>query len=267
MAWVKLDDQFTDHPKVIEAGPMASWLFVCGLTYCARLLTDGFIPSGQVRKLADLDGAPDLATHLVTVGLWERCEGGFLVHDYLEYQPSAEKVKAERAATAKRQADWRARHAGGDTIGQDPLAPLSPNGVSNAVTNGHVTPAPYPSRSRPVPNDVSEISEKSPLAGSRQPYPADFIEFWHAYGATNGPKKPAFVAWQRLSKADKAEALAALPAWHQSQSWRDGFKPYPQKYLSQRYWEGEPAAAVKTAYGNGPRNQSDVFQAIARGEL
>jgi hypothetical protein len=55
MTWVKIDDGFADHPKVIEAGPMASWLFLCGLTYCSRQLTDGFIPAGQLRRLADVD--------------------------------------------------------------------------------------------------------------------------------------------------------------------------------------------------------------------
>lgn len=79
MAWVKLDDQFADHPKVIQAGPLAGWLYICGLTYCSRLLTDGFIPSGQVRRLADLKNADALAQRLVQVGLWEACEGGFRV--------------------------------------------------------------------------------------------------------------------------------------------------------------------------------------------
>ncbi len=96
MAWIRLDDQFPDHPKVVEAGPLASWLYVCGIGYCNRLLTDGFIPSGQVRKLADLDGAGELAARLVAVGLWDEAEGGYRIHDYLEYQPSAEEVKADR---------------------------------------------------------------------------------------------------------------------------------------------------------------------------
>lgn len=102
MPWAKLDDGFTDHPKVMAAGPLASWLFVCGLTYSARMLTDGFIPTTQVRKLADLDNAMALADRLVEVGLWERCDDGFLIHDYLEYQPSAEKVRTERKAAQER---------------------------------------------------------------------------------------------------------------------------------------------------------------------
>jgi hypothetical protein len=84
VSWIKIDDQFPDHPKVITAGPAAGWLYVCGLCYCGRYLTDGFIPSGQVRRLADLKDPQKLADALVSVGLWEVAEGGYQVHDYLD---------------------------------------------------------------------------------------------------------------------------------------------------------------------------------------
>ncbi len=41
MSWIKIDDQFSDHPKIIEAGPLAGWLYVSSLCYCGRYLTDG----------------------------------------------------------------------------------------------------------------------------------------------------------------------------------------------------------------------------------
>ena len=63
MSWIKIDDQFADHPKVLQAGPLASWMYVCGLTYAGRYLTDGFIPAGQVRKLADVDNATKEEKH------------------------------------------------------------------------------------------------------------------------------------------------------------------------------------------------------------
>ena len=55
MSWVKIDDHFSDHPKVVQAGPEAAWLYICGLCYCAKYLTDGFIPKRQVKRLADVD--------------------------------------------------------------------------------------------------------------------------------------------------------------------------------------------------------------------
>jgi hypothetical protein len=118
MTWVRLDDGFPDHPKVDAAGPLAAWLYVCGLAYCARFLTDGHIPADRVARLAAVAEPLALAARLVEVGLWERTTGGYRVHDYLEFQPSAERVRRERTQNAHRQEDFRARR----------------NGASNGVT-------------------------------------------------------------------------------------------------------------------------------------
>ena len=148
MVWVRLADDFTDHPKVVAAGPLASWLYVCGLTYANRYLTDGFVPAGQVRRMADVDDAMGLAERLVKVGLWEPVEGGYRIHDYHGYQPSAEDVKKEREETARRQAEYRARKR---------------NGGSNGVTNGERSGAPYPARPVPGPGpDPAGIPSPQP---------------------------------------------------------------------------------------------------------
>ncbi len=118
MVWVKLDDGFTEHPKVVQAGVPAAWLFLAGLGYCARHLTDGLIPEAEVRRLTHSPQARRQADRLLAVGLWERAPGGYRVHDYLEYQPSAAQVKAERRAAAERKARWRG----------------VPDGVRDAVT-------------------------------------------------------------------------------------------------------------------------------------
>ena len=57
----------------------------------------------------------------------KRVVGGYQIHDYAEYQPSREKVVAERKKTAERVNRWRER-----------------NGVTNGVGNGVGTPAPVP---------------------------------------------------------------------------------------------------------------------------
>lgn len=105
MTWVKLDDHFPDHPKVLAAGPLAAWLYVCGLAYASRYLTDGFVPAAQVPRLADLKQASALAERLVDAGLWEQTDGGYQIHDYLEYQRSAREVdelSAKRAEAGRR---------------------------------------------------------------------------------------------------------------------------------------------------------------------
>ncbi len=109
MSWVKLDDQFADHPKVLSAGPVAAWLWVCGLAYCARYLTDGLIPTSALKKLADVEDPQSLAAKLVEVGLWDEAEGGWMVHDYHEWQPTGEEVREKRKKSLERMAKWRDR--------------------------------------------------------------------------------------------------------------------------------------------------------------
>ena len=133
MAWVRLDDQFTDHPKVVAAGPLAAWLYVCGLTYCARHLTDGLIPVAQVRQMA-ASGAGKLAAALVAVGLWEEAPGGYRVHDYLEYNPTRAQVLALRQQRAV------AGQRGGQQKASKLLASRQAAANDNVVANGYPVP-------------------------------------------------------------------------------------------------------------------------------
>ena len=50
--WVKLDDHFFQHPKILRATPEAKLLYLAGLTWCAANLTDGLIPAAALPVLA-----------------------------------------------------------------------------------------------------------------------------------------------------------------------------------------------------------------------
>lgn len=129
MPWVRIDDQFPDHPKIVAAGPAAAWLHVTALCYCNRLLTNGFIPADQVPRL--VPGASKLIDRLVNARLWHRTTrdgvDGYEIHDFLKYQPSRDEVLAERQKNADRQERFRAAKK------------AKRNGKSNAVTNTDVT--------------------------------------------------------------------------------------------------------------------------------
>lgn len=105
MAWFKVDDGFHSHPKTLDAGNEAIGLWArCG-SYCSHYLTEGFVK----RDVALLYGDMALVDVLVKVGLFEPVEGGWQMHDFLNYNPTREKVLAEREAAAKRQRDARER--------------------------------------------------------------------------------------------------------------------------------------------------------------
>lgn len=162
MAWVRLDDGFPEHPKVARAGDLAAWLYVCGLTYANRQATDGYIPASIVPRLTGLKNPLVLAKKLVAVGLWEPADDdGYRIHDYLDYQPSSDRVRRERDANAARQSSWRTRRNG-----------VTPP-VSNAVINEWVTGAPYPVPVTTQPEDAKELEGPDAVGAAAPPAAAD----------------------------------------------------------------------------------------------
>jgi hypothetical protein len=100
VTWVKLDDHFADHPKIERLSSDAFRSFIHGLCYCSRQLTDGHIPKRSLRRIA----SKRVEVELKAAGLWEQNSDGILVRSYLEYQPSAQKIREKRAADSARKA-------------------------------------------------------------------------------------------------------------------------------------------------------------------
>lgn len=163
MAWVRIDDQLSDHPKIVAAGPDAAWLYISGLCYAARYLTDGFIPQAQVRRLSDIKNPSSAAKRLVSNDLWDAVEGGYMIHDYLEYNSPATTVKEHRQRNADRQAKWRDKRVDNDgsNASRNGVTNDPHNDIANAATNGPVT---MPQTHTPIreSNDSLATAEKPP---------------------------------------------------------------------------------------------------------
>ena len=155
MTWVRLDDNFPDHPKVEALSDAAFRLHVTAMCYSARLLTDGFVSASRARRLCEQPDAEALIDELVASGCWDATERGYVIHDFTEYNPTAEQVKRDREENARRQAEFRNRRRGGSG-GES-------NAVTNASRNALVTP------SRPVPG--IPIEDKSSIGGADAPSP------------------------------------------------------------------------------------------------
>lgn len=103
MVWAKLDDQFHSNKKLAQLGPRllpGAGLHSLAISWCASELTDGYIPTLQVRRLAGKDTST-LERALVDVGLWEVAENGYYIHDFLDYNPCREEVLAQREARSE----------------------------------------------------------------------------------------------------------------------------------------------------------------------
>jgi hypothetical protein len=107
MTWVKLDDQFPDHPKVVGLSDAGLACWIRGLCYASRHLTDGYIPVAALRGL----GTTKAADELLATGLWTDAEDGWQVSNYTEHQRSRADVEADRASAAERARKSRERRA------------------------------------------------------------------------------------------------------------------------------------------------------------
>lgn len=108
MPWFRLEDSFYDNPKVRRAGNAAVGLWVRCATWSARHLTDGVVAA----DIAHDYGTQREIDRLVTSGLWTPNGSGFIIPDYLEFNPSAEQVRADRAKARERARKLREKRGG-----------------------------------------------------------------------------------------------------------------------------------------------------------
>lgn len=140
MSWVWLDDGIDEHPKVARAeaavGDSGLATMVRAIAYSNRNLTDGFVPTTVAAALTRHRKPAAVAQALVAAVLWEPVEGGFLVHDYADYQELREEIEAKRAKGAAKVRRHRDRKRAGNASVTGYTA------VSEALPDTSVTPAP-----------------------------------------------------------------------------------------------------------------------------
>ncbi len=150
MSWAKLDDAILDNRKILKLDVTSFGFHVAAITWCARNLTDGFIPHGKVATLVRTRGVDpyEIATELIAAKLWRETAEGYEIHDYLAYNPSRAKVLAEREREAERK---RARR--------------SPDGVRADSARSLPHPDPDPD---PVPEEIRDppLTTFAPPGGS-----------------------------------------------------------------------------------------------------
>jgi hypothetical protein len=244
VSWAKLDDHFYCHRKVLAAGLAATGLFSRSLSYAAAHETNGQI----AREVADLlsYGDAELCTRLVDVGLWEAAGDGYLVHDYLRFNPSARQLEKQRRETAARVRKYRQRNESGraarsadvtrngsESVTRETRRPVTMGRVGSGSASGSLLPSDSGSGRRGV--------------GRKAAAPSDFERFWHAYPKRKN-KQDALNAWLKLAPdAAVLEAIEAALVWQRVQpDWvKEGgqFVPYPATYLNGRRWEDEPTEA------------------------
>jgi hypothetical protein len=173
MTWVKLDDGFTEHPKVIGLpSDAARWFHVRALCYAARYRTDGVITAAILRGLG---GKPATAEALVAAGLWDELDvvDAWQIHDFAEYNPRQEttpELSARRAEAGRKGGLARVANTQAPTK-QNQAKPSKQNQANDQADllprrRGRAS-RPVPSRPLPVPgNNSRRLSSSSSLPGA-----------------------------------------------------------------------------------------------------
>lgn len=281
MSWLRVDDAFARHRKVLQI-PRARRKTAIGLwtlagTWVAQNLTDGALPAYM---LDEFDATDEEVSDLLTVNLWERDGDDYLIHDYLDYNPSREQVLAEREAAKERQRRAREKSAAkraADSAAADP-SPRSPevrpksrrdSAVTHGGTSGEVTAAsrsPRPDPTRPIPVVPTELPEgqETPSPGDDEPLPLDgllvtpggatdrpprrspdeeFDAFWDAYPRKVG-KQDARRVWDQQRRKTSPDAIRdGAVRYRDDPNREDQFTAHPTTWLRRGGWDDDPLPA------------------------
>lgn len=139
MAWVRIDEEFYDHPRWAEAPGDSIALWLAAMAWCNRNDSiHGFIPAAKTSGLVNVRNVKRTCADLVERGAFEPTAGGYIIHDYEDYQ-QPEKVKEIRekkvaAGKAGAKARW---HPNG-------IAGAIADGMADAIANEWPVPVPVP---------------------------------------------------------------------------------------------------------------------------
>jgi hypothetical protein len=209
MGWVRLDDNFADHPKVIGLSDTAFRLFITGLCYSNRQLTDGLL-SYQIVSNWVGDNPMKPSDELEAQGLWERDDVGFYIRSYTEYQPTKDKVNEKRDQARERLRRYREKRVGNADETPPPTQPNPTQPNPNKDIKNYLEPAENEYELTPAPRvktakeAVIRISDK--LGEARKAG----INAWNL-------SKLVEDEWDALHQNNDIGGCIALTAWYVSE--------------------------------------------------
>lgn len=253
MTWARLDDGFHDDPKIIGVDLAAVGLFAVSLTHAGRQLTDGKLSRAVAQHLSR--GNHELIAQLVAANLWEEQPDGYVIRNYLRFNPKAKDVKRKRKEAKDRMRSLRSRSRE-QRENKSECAREQSNTGCLGDGSGRDSTALKPASSR----NARAIPTADPIG---------FLDFWAAYPRKEG-KGDARKAWLKLQPdAVTTAAIATALQWQcVSPRWlEDGgrYVPHPATYLNARRWEDEPPTAARM--GNAGAKSLPGLQRFAAKEV
>jgi len=140
--WFRLDGDFVENPKVVALSDRAFRLYMAGLCYSSRNLTDGLLTDRAVKVVCALtSGARRHIVELREANLWVPCDEGYEINDYWLYQPPAEELKGlrDKRRAAGRKGGLASGKARRSSKQNEASASASARASATANRSNHVT--------------------------------------------------------------------------------------------------------------------------------
>lgn len=219
MAWFKVDDGFHHSAKVlsipreVRAEALGAWI-IAG-TWSADNMTDGFIPTAV---LLDWPFSIGAIQALIQCGLWLDEDHGVQFHDWCDYQPTREQLKAKQDEVSAKRSVAGSKGA-------------AKRWQSDGKSMASDSPVPEPV---PVPKKNSSSSKLD----------ENFEIFWEIYPRKVGKataRKAFLSAFSKypyltyLAIIEGAKRIAADPNLPEP-----AFIPHPTTWLNRGGWEDDP---------------------------
>lgn len=229
MPWARLDDKAITNLKLRRLSHPAFRVWALGLVYCASELTDGFVPNEALsmfplRESELLKAVTELCSVQMKgkAPLWSEAEDetGYVLHDYLTWNQSREKVLSEQNRKRANKESWKTRN--GDARG---------TGSAAGENNG---PSPSPS-----PSPLPSPSEKAPKLTKEDEQPSSpvkvLVDRYHDMLAKNLGIEKVDANWPKVAtvlkrKIEEHTAKVVGPALTKFMADKDPF-------LVERAWE------------------------------
>jgi len=113
MAWIRLSDDYNDHPKFARLSDGAFRLWHQGMGFCRKFQTDGVIPVATMRTWPaySLKRRRELTTpwQAGESALWHDGPESVLVHDYLAWNLSKAEERSDRTEATTRMRRLRSK--------------------------------------------------------------------------------------------------------------------------------------------------------------
>lgn len=207
MSFSKFEPGCSRHPKLLAAGPLASWFWFCAIDHCSTHLTDGVLGVTSAKDVAPSLSAQQRAAAikvLVKVGLLEVIDGGWMVHDYLKHNDSKSQVEADRASARTRWHRWK----------QSQHTNAAANAVATPLANALATPLLTDLSFTPSYSSKNNLVSGSPPRGDAAPSPAapEGAPSPRPSGPVTETSGLAYLASapRQLTREEQLEALAKL---------------------------------------------------------